>query len=96
MEPIRAEILRRQVETGETSVEHDGWISTLTKEKVSAALIERQYCYPKDELPGDICVETMELKLSEELVLRWLKEKGPRFQAKRHPFRQEEPPRGQK
>ena len=67
-QPIRAEIVRRQVETGETSVEHDGWVSTPSKEKMSAALIERQYGHLKGELPRDVVVETMELKLSEELA----------------------------
>lgn len=45
--PLRQELLRRQVETGESNIEHDGWQSVLTKQKVSASLIESEYGYQK-------------------------------------------------
>ena len=74
--PIRAELLRRQTETGETTIEHDGWQSTLSREPISAAWVERQYGFPKDELPPELFVESVELKLSPEKVLAWLAEQG--------------------
>jgi hypothetical protein len=76
MEPLKKELLRRQVESGECNIEHDGWQSSLKKEAISAAWIERQYGYPKNELPGDVFDETIELKLNPDKVSNWLADQG--------------------
>lgn len=78
-EPLRKELLRRQTETGETVIEHDGWQSTLTREQVSAAWVERQYGYPKDEIPVECFEEKMTLAINGEKVAKWLEEKGHEF-----------------
>jgi hypothetical protein len=75
-EPLRRELLRRQSTSGEITIEHDGWQSTLTREKFSAAWVERDYGYPKEEIPGDCFDESMTLVLNSEKVGQWLEEKG--------------------
>lgn len=75
-EPLRKELLKRQTATGEVTIEHDGWKSTLTKEKVSAAWVERQYGYPKEEIPSECFSEVMKLELDPEKVVNWLNEQG--------------------
>ena len=52
-EPIRRELLNRQVSTGETTIEHNGWISTLKREAISAAWVERQYGYPRKKFQAN-------------------------------------------
>lgn len=74
--PLREELLKRQTATGEVSIEHDGWKSTLTREKVSASWVERQYGYPKDEIPSECFSEVIKLELDAEKVVGWLNEKG--------------------
>lgn len=75
-EPIRKELLRRQVETGEATVERSGWNYTLKREAVTATWVERHYGYPKKEIPAKCYVEEVEFNLSPELVLGWLTEQG--------------------
>lgn len=78
-EPLRKELLRRQTATGETVIEHDGWQSTLTREQISASWIERQYGYPKDEIPAECFEEKMTLTLNAEKVAKWLLDAGHEF-----------------
>ncbi len=78
-EPLRRELLRRQTETGETTIEHDGWQSTLSREAVSAAWVERQYGYPKEEIPSECFDEKMTLVINGEKVAKWLEENGHDF-----------------
>ncbi len=75
-EPLRAELVRRQVETGETTIKHNGWQSTLTKEKVSAAWVAREYGYPKEEIPPECFDEVMKPELNAEKVVGWLQDQG--------------------
>lgn len=75
-EPLRRELLRRQTETGEVTIEHDGWQSVLTREQISAAWVEKQYGYPKEEIPGECFDEKMTLALNGEKVSQWLEKKG--------------------
>lgn len=75
-EPIRRELLLRQVSTGETTIEHNGWQSTLKKEAISAAWVERQYGYPKEDIPGECYDEKFSPVLNPEKVYRWLIEQG--------------------
>lgn len=75
-EPIRRELLLRQVSTGETTIEHNGWQSTLKKEAISAAWVERQFGYPKEDIPGECFDEEMKFVLNSEKVYKWLLDKG--------------------
>jgi len=75
-EPIRRELLLRQIATGETTVEHNGWQSTLTREKISAAWVERQWGYPKEEIPSSCFDEEMKPVLNSEKVYHWLMDQG--------------------
>lgn len=75
-EPIRRELLLRQVSTGETTVESNGWQSTLKKEAISASWVERQFGYPKEDIPGECYDEVFKPVLNAEKVYQWLVEKG--------------------
>jgi len=75
-EPIRRELLNRQVSTGETTIEHNGWQSTLKREAISAAWVERQYGYPKNEIPASCFVEEIKPVLDGGKVAEWLDEQG--------------------
>ncbi len=75
-EPLRKELLLRQVSTGETTIEHDGWASTLKREAISAAWVERQYGYPKNEIPSDCFTEEVKLVLDGAKLAAWLEELG--------------------
>lgn len=75
-EPIRRELLNRQVSTGETTIEHNGWASTLKREAISAAWVERQYGYPKNEIPVTCYTEEIKLVLDGAKVGEWLDEMG--------------------
>jgi hypothetical protein len=74
--PLRDELLRRQCETGETTIEHDGWQSTLSKEPISAAWVERQFGFPKEELPPEVFELVTDMKFSAEKALKWLVDQG--------------------
>ncbi len=74
--PLREELLLRQVETGETNIKHNGWESRLTKEKISAAWVEREYGYPKEEIPGECFDEVVKPELNPEKVVRWLQDQN--------------------
>lgn len=74
--PFRAELLKRQTETGEVTIEHDGWQSILAKEKISAAWVEREYGYTADEIPRECYDEAMAFVLNGEKVKKWLEEAG--------------------
>ncbi|MBB4345165.1 MULTISPECIES: hypothetical protein [Rhizobium] len=75
-EPIRRELLNRQVSTGETRIEHNGWQSDLKRETISAAWVERQYGYPKNEIPASCFTEEVKLVLDGGKVGEWLTEQG--------------------
>lgn len=75
-EPLRRELLLRQVSTGETTIEHEGWASTLKREAISAAWVERQYGYPKNEIPSDCFTEEVKLVLDAGKLAAWLADLG--------------------
>lgn len=75
-QPLREEMLLRQLETGETNFKHNGWESRLTKEKISAAWVARQYGYPKEEIPPECFDEVVKPELNPEKVVHWLHEAG--------------------
>lgn len=75
-EPIRRELLNRQVSTGETTIEFNGWQSTLKREAISLAWVERQYGYPKDEVPASCFTEEVKLVLDATKLAAWLVEQG--------------------
>lgn len=75
-QPLREEMLLRQVETGESNFKHNGWESRLTKEKISAAWVLRQFGYPKEEIPSECFDEVVKPELNPEKVYRWLTEAG--------------------
>ena len=74
--PLRDELLRRQIETGEITIEHDGWESKLKKEPVTAPWVERHFGFTKDDLPAEVFVETFELKFNAEKAVAWRVEQG--------------------
>ncbi|MBZ9674534.1 hypothetical protein [Mesorhizobium sp. ES1-1] len=75
-EPIRRELLNRQVSTGETTIEFNGWQSTLKREAISLAWVERQYGYPKNEVPASCFTEEVKLVLDATKLAEWLVEQG--------------------
>lgn len=79
-EPLRAELLKRQRDSGEVSISHNGYVSRLKKEPFSAAWLERQWGYTqKDLLP-----ECFTQKLSE--VIDWEKVNGFMIEHHGHPL----------
>lgn len=75
-EPLRDELLLRQLETGESNLKHNGWESRLTKAKISAPWVEKQYGYPKEEIPPECFDEVVKPELNPEKVVRWLQDLG--------------------
>lgn len=75
-EPIRKELLRRQVETGEVCIEDNGWTYSLKREPISAAWVDRNYGYPKKEIPAKCYEEEVKVVLSSDKVTAWLEELG--------------------
>jgi hypothetical protein len=75
-EAATAALLRLQKQSGEISIEHDGWVSTMTPQKLSAALIEREWGYPRKELPPEIFTEQISLVVDDDKGRAWLVEKG--------------------
>jgi hypothetical protein len=74
--PVRDELLRRQMATGEVSIESNGWQSTLKKEVMSLAWVEREYGYPREEIPGTCFNEVVKPELDGIKLAEWLAEKG--------------------
>jgi len=75
-EPLRKELLSRHMETGEVNIEHNGWVSNLKKEAVSAAWVQRQYGYPKEEIPSECFNEEIKIVLDGAKVVEWLTNEG--------------------
>jgi hypothetical protein len=73
-EPLRAEQLRRQRETGEMNVKHNGWESRLKRESFSEAWLKRETGYTKEDLPQNCFTEKMSIVVDWERVNQWMQE----------------------
>lgn len=70
-EPLRKELLRRQVESGEASFSNDGWVSRIKREAFSLAWLKRQTGYTQEDLPSDCITEKVVADIDWQKVNEW-------------------------
>lgn len=76
LEPLKAEQLKRQTATGETSIDHNGLTLSLAREAFSAAWLKRTYGYGPEDLPDDCRTEKITIVLDEHRTMAWLTKDG--------------------
>jgi hypothetical protein len=76
LEQAKGQLLKRQIETGETNIEHNGWRSDLRREPVSMAWLEREFGYTKADVPPEAMTEKVSIALDPAKAIAWLTELG--------------------
>ena len=71
---MRNELKRRQVENGEVSLSHNGWVSRLKREAFSVAWLRRQTGYTMEDLPPECITEKVVPEVDWERVDAWHRE----------------------
>lgn len=76
---VRDELLRRQLESGELEIEHNGWESKLKRSPYSTAWLKKEMGYEINDLPDGCVGEKVVPDVQWDKVVDWLSEEGFTF-----------------
>lgn len=76
IDDLKAELLKRQMITGEVAFEANGWASTMVKERFSESWLKRETGYEVSDLPGHLIKEKIVPDVDWEGVNNYLREEG--------------------
>lgn len=75
-EPLRAELLRRQRLSGELTLAHNGWQSSLVREPFSAAWLKRTVGYAPEDLPPECFTRETKEVINWTATIEFLRDRG--------------------